>query len=44
MMMEEAKPFTVAGEWQIMLYTLIGRLHQKEKQSKAPLLENYGSL
>lgn len=29
----------MAGKWQIMLYTLTGRLHQKKKQSKAPLLE-----
>lgn len=29
----------MAGKWQIMLYTLIGRLHQKKKQIKAPLLE-----
>lgn len=29
----------MAGRWQIMLYTLTGRLHQKKKQSKAPLLE-----
>lgn len=29
----------MAGKWQIMLYTLTGRLHQKKKQIKAPLLE-----
>jgi len=29
----------MAGKWQIMLYTLTGRLYQKKKQSKAPLLE-----
>lgn len=26
-------------KWQVMLYTLTGRLHQKKKQIKAPLLE-----
>lgn len=29
----------MAGKWQIMFYTLTGRLHQKNKQIKAPLLE-----
>lgn len=34
----------MAGKWQIMLYTLIGRLHQKKKQIKAPLLEKLRQL